>query len=86
MTEDLIKKVQDILDTNNADHEEVWQDPNLPCVFYITIDGDWKHSHGYVDYLMKISGYGKMGEKNVEEDGDDWYKSTHVYIATARNL
>ena len=78
-TEEIYKKLTD----NEQYIDEIWQDANLPCIFYITIDGDWKHEHGYIDYLMGEIGLRKMGEKDVEENGDDWYKSTHVYIATA---
>jgi len=80
MTTDLIIKT---LEEKEMYADAVWQDTNLPCIFYITIDGDWKHDHGYIDYLMGEIGLKKMGEKDVEENGDDWYESTHVYIATA---
>lgn len=60
---------------------EYWQDPNLPMVFYITIDGDWKHDHLRIDYLMEGLNLTRLGEQDVEENGDDWYKSTHIYIA-----
>ena len=32
--------------------------PNGVC---IDIDGDWKHSHAYADYVMKECGFVKMG-------------------------
>lgn len=75
--------IKTLKDNEMYGHEEIWQDGQLPCVFYITIDGDWKHDHGYIDYLMKGIGLNKVGEKNVEDNGSDWYESTHVYIATA---
>ncbi len=51
--------------------------------FYICIDidGDWKHDHGYVDYVMRqVFGYELHHEDITEEDGSDWYASTHYYV------
>lgn len=80
---DIIKKMAEIFKEENLYPEEYWQDPDLPIVFYVTIDGDWKHDHGYIDYLMgERLGLKKMGERDVEENGEDWYQSTHVYIST----
>ena len=41
--------------------------------------GDWKHEHGYADYVMQQNGFVKVGEQDYEEDGSDCYSSTHVY-------
>ena len=65
----------------NGYYCEYWQNSELPMVFYITIDGDWKHDHQYIDYLMEGINLHRLGEQDVEENGDDWYKSTHIYIA-----
>ena len=49
---------------------------------YITIEiewGDWKHDHGYSDYLMAEMGYKCTNEKVTEEDGSDCYSSVHFY-------
>lgn len=77
----MLELIHKTLKDNGEYCNEVWKDPNLPNVFYITIDGDWKHDHGYIDYLMEGINLHKLGEKDVEENGDDWYESTHIYIA-----
>lgn len=49
---------------------------------YIAIEiewGDWKHDHGYSDYLMAEMGYKCTDEKVTEEDGSDCYSSVHFY-------
>ena len=41
--------------------------------------GDWKHTHGYSDYLMEEMGYKCTFEEVTEEDGSDCYSSVHFY-------
>lgn len=41
--------------------------------------GDWKHEHGYADYVMNCNGFCKVYEKVTEEDGSDCYSSIHHY-------
>ena len=41
--------------------------------------GDWKHDHAYIDYLMKVNGFKKVGEELTEVDGSDCYSSVHSY-------
>ncbi len=53
---------------------------NIESVILISIDGDWKHDHGYLDYLMAEKGYKKVGEEVTNEDGSDWYESVHTYV------
>ena len=46
----------------------------------ICIDfGDWKHEHGYADYVMSENGFKKIKEKVTEEDGSDCYSAIHTY-------
>ena len=54
---------------------------SLPSnIVYIDIEwGDWKHEHGYADYIMSINGFDKITEKLTEEDGSDCYSSIHYY-------
>ena len=42
-------------------------------------DGDWKHEHGYCDFLMNELGYIKTDEHITKETGDDYYSSIHFY-------
>lgn len=41
--------------------------------------GDWKHDHGYVDYIMRSLGLAKLDERITEEDQSDCYSSVHIY-------
>lgn len=41
--------------------------------------GDWKHEHGYADYVMREHGFTKTDEIITEEDGSDCFSSVHVY-------
>lgn len=77
---DILKQISDTLKENGIYAEEYWQDKELPNVYYITIDGDWKHSHLFTDFLMKGLSLNKIGETDLVEDGSDWYQSTHTYI------
>lgn len=52
--------------------------PNAVC---IDIDGgDWKHDHGYADYVMSQNGFQYITEKVTEETDSDWYSSIHYYL------
>lgn len=42
--------------------------------------GDWKHDHGYVDYIMRGLGLAKLDEQVTEEDQSDCYSSTHIFV------
>lgn len=42
--------------------------------------GDWKHEHGYCDYLMEELGYKKLGDRITEEDGSDCYSAVHFFV------
>lgn len=56
-----------------------WTDFAL-CAICINIEwGDWKHDHGYMDYLMRENGYVKFNEDLTETDGSDCYSSIHYY-------
>lgn len=62
---------------HDADFDEIGQTDD-----HIEISvswGDWKHSHAYLDHLMKELGYVKDDEELTEEDGSDCYSSIHFY-------
>ena len=77
------------LTDNNADFSEVYPTElnGFPCLIVEVNWGDWKHSHGYLDYLMKQKDFFKVGERVTEEDGSDCYSANHIYlIPTIENL
>jgi len=75
-TEDL--KIETYLNDHKADFSEVNESPEGTIVIPISW-GDWKHSHGYLDYLMGQLGYKCINEKITEEDGSDCYSADHYY-------
>lgn len=69
------------LRNNDADFEYI-QEGEVGGVPLLTITvewGDWKHSHGRLDYLMKDKGYEVLGVNVTEEDGSDCYSAEHIY-------
>ena len=42
--------------------------------------GDWKHSHLWLEQLMKYIGYTQIEEYITEECGSDCYSSTHLFV------
>ena len=46
----------------------------------VSINGDWKHEHGWGDVLMGYLGYKKVNEEVTETNGSDWYGSIHRYV------
>ena len=42
--------------------------------------GDWKHDHGFVDYLMGLIGYTFIAQTITEDDGSDCYSAIHTYL------
>lgn len=76
------QEIYEYLREKDADFDEVYatQINGFPCLTVEVTWGDWKHSHGYLDYLMKEKGIMKIGEDVTEEDGSDTYSVMHVYL------
>lgn len=52
------------------------------AVFDITIEGDWKHDHLYLDCLMEQKDYYLVSNNEIyveEYEGSDFYKAVHRY-------
>lgn len=78
--------IQDRIDRANEDFRKngeimIAEIDNLQTmVVSIEIEwGDWKHEHGYADYIMQQHGFKKIDEDVTEEDGSDCYSSIHYY-------
>lgn len=76
--------VNNFLSDNDLDFNDVYTyGKNVHVVIY---SGDWKHSHGYCDYLMTALGYSL---KNIlyldgtENNGEDWYSAERIYVKFA---
>lgn len=69
-----------IIENNGFWNYECWPHPDgLPVVCIEIYNGDWKHEHSRLDYVLKEHGYVKMGERLTEEDGSDVYSSIHYF-------
>lgn len=75
-----------------ADYDVIYKhlkdnDADFDSIYFVDDDvvsvsvewGDWKHSHGFLDYLMKQLGFTLFKERVTEEDGSDTYSSIHYY-------
>lgn len=78
--------IQDRIDNANKDFRKNGEsmiaeiDDLQTMVVSIVIEwGDWKHEHGYADYIMQQHGFKKIKEDVTEEDGSDCYSSIHYY-------
>lgn len=70
--------IQKHLRDNESDYSSIWIDNN-GIVSILVEWGDWKHSHAYLDYIMKQIGYTLFDVQITEEDGSDCYSSVHLY-------
>lgn len=76
--EEEYKRVYSHLKALDADFDDLSQTENG---FEVSVTwGDWKHSHIFLDNLMKNLGYHLLEEKVTESDGSDCYSSIHIYI------
>ena len=65
------------LKENDADFDSIYFEDDVVSV---SVEwGDWKHSHAFLDYIMKQIGYTLFDEQITEEDGSDCYSSVHLY-------
>jgi hypothetical protein len=63
---------------NDADFDSIYFENN--GVVSVSVEwGDWKHSHGFLDFLMSQLGFTLFKERVTEEDGSDTYSSIHYY-------
>jgi hypothetical protein len=81
------EKIQNAIDLANKEFREndcaFEAEPNLNAPLTTTINiewGDWKHEHGYADYVMSQHGFTKVKEQITEEDCSDCYSSIHTYF------
>ena len=84
ITNEKIKEVYDLLNTEKVYPDEIYTDSDLPdCILCIDISwGDWKHDHLWARDLMSYLGYVEIGSKVTEEDGSDAYSAEHYFMAT----
>ena len=71
------ERVVSYLKENGADYGGLIQ---TESGFEIAVTwGDWKHTHMFLDKLMKELGYILDFEQITDECGDDTYSSIHTY-------
>jgi len=74
----LIDKVSKFFKDNDLPYD--WSVTREGNVEVTVADGDWKHDHLHLDWVMEENGYGKVSERSFgEPTGGDWYSSVHVY-------
>lgn len=76
-----LDEINEILEKNDLYSEAI--NGNVLCgmhVVTIYIDGDWKHDHGFLNYLMKENGYEFVGYESIIDTGSDWYPATHKFV------
>ena len=80
--EEIIEKARKRFKENNSYYEMNTADAHTFFLekIQVYVDGDWKHDHGYVDYVMKELGCLKVDEQVHFDTGDDWYPSTHTFV------
>ena len=68
ITNEKIKEVYDLLNTEKVYPDEIYTDSDLPdCILCIDISwGDWKHDHARLKWV-------------TEENGSDCYSATHYF-------
>lgn len=49
------------------------------AVYDIEVNGDWKHSHRYIETLMNEIGYKQIFNHLLEPSDCDWYHSVHRF-------
>ena len=80
--QEIIEKARKQFKENNSYYEmnTVPFDTFVIEKIQVYVDGDWKHDHGYVDYVMQELGCLKVDEQVHFDTGEDWYPSTHTFI------
>ena len=77
-------EVKDVLNANNLplyDYEIYHSDVMPITMVEVHIeDGDWKHDHLCLEYVMKQAGYISNGEIDYVDSDDDSYTSTHRFF------
>ena len=76
-----MKTIEDIINKIYEDND-IWYEFSCISRNEVAINvewGDWKHDHGYIDYLMEENGFINLGECVTEENGSDCYSSIHFY-------
>lgn len=71
------EKIYKMLRVTDADFDEICQ---LEEQVEISVTwGDWKHSHIFLDNIMRNLGYRLIDEQITETDNSDCYSSVHIY-------
>lgn len=61
-------------------YDGIYTNEGSGIVFVDIAWGDWKHDHGYMDYLMQTRfNLQRLSVNITEEDGGDCYSATHAY-------
>ena len=73
------KWLQDMFSTHGS-YDSVYVEKDQLIIE--NVEGDWKHTHCFLDTIMKNLGYECVQEISLDNDDevvDDWGRSTHIY-------
>ncbi len=75
-----IEKVDSFLRENKI-YADVYHNDKFPsCTVTVFIEGDWKHDHLRVKYLLSTIGYNEIREDTIGNTDSDYYKSEHTFM------
>lgn len=73
------EKLLNVFRENDLHHEyDVYEDHIV-----VHANGDWKHTHARLDYLMGLAGFKCYDKVELDFDGDDFGSIDHYYRLTA---
>jgi hypothetical protein len=49
------------------------------CPLVIECEGDWKHTHSRLDYIMNVKGFELQNVEETESDGSDYFTALRTY-------
>lgn len=78
-----VEQIIKALREKGADFSDVYEE-SLGDLRLVTVSihwGDWKHSHIYLDHVMKELGFLLLKENLTESDGSDCYSSDHIFYS-----
>jgi hypothetical protein len=74
----LRERVQEILSSHKMPYD--FEIDSQSFIKITVVDGDWKHDHLRLKWLMEENDFKHFGENVTEEDGSDCYSAIHTFI------
>ena len=81
ITEEELRRLEELWDKKRIPVEDFGTDKRGRLI--VTLEGDWKHDHVRLNWLMSEEGYSVLSE-DAEDNGTDYYRSTHTFARTGK--